>query len=99
MPSIYEGLPIAAIEAQAAGLKVFLADTISKETQITDSVEWFSLSKEAEEIALNIIEAGMQQDRLTPNFAVKKAGYDSIETAEFLEKLYYRLCIEKDRVK
>lgn len=99
MPSIYEGLPIAAIEAQAAGLKVFLADTISYETQITDSVEWFSLSKEAEEIALNIIEAGMQQDRLTPNFVVKKAGYDSIETAKFLEKLYYRLCKEKDRVK
>ena len=28
MPSLYEGLPISAVEAQATGVKTFLADTL-----------------------------------------------------------------------
>lgn len=42
MPSLYEGLPIAAVEAQAAGCKIFLADTISKETELTEYVKMIS---------------------------------------------------------
>lgn len=91
MPSIYEGLPIAAIEAQAAGLRVFLANTISKETQVTDSVEWLDLKNTPKEVALKIIKIGPNRDRNAANIAVKNAGYDAIETARFLEKMYLRL--------
>lgn len=34
LPSLYEGLPVALVEAQAADLPCFLADTISDETRI-----------------------------------------------------------------
>ena len=35
LPSIFEGLPTVAIEAQAAGLPCLISDTVSKETDIT----------------------------------------------------------------
>lgn len=35
LPSLYEGLPVVGIEAQVAGVTVLLADTITKETQIS----------------------------------------------------------------
>lgn len=44
MPSIFEGLPIAAIEAQAAGLPLILSDSISEETKITKDVKFLSLN-------------------------------------------------------
>ena len=45
LPSRFEGLPIVGIEAQAAGLKIFLSDIITKEVQITDLVEYVSLNE------------------------------------------------------
>lgn len=38
LPSLYEGLPVCAVEAQFAALPCFLADTITKEVNFTDSI-------------------------------------------------------------
>ena len=40
LPSHFEGLPIVGVEAQAAGLPVLFADTITKEARLTDDA-WF----------------------------------------------------------
>lgn len=36
LPSLFEGLPVSAIEAQVAGLKTFLSDRITDEVKLTD---------------------------------------------------------------
>lgn len=43
LPSLYEGLAVSTIEAQAAGLKCLLADTIDKNSKITDLVEFIPI--------------------------------------------------------
>ncbi|MBO5430065.1 MAG: glycosyltransferase, partial [Peptococcaceae bacterium] len=43
LPSLFEGLPMVAIEAQANGLKCILADTITKETALSDAVAFCAL--------------------------------------------------------
>nr|WP_297704310.1 glycosyltransferase [uncultured Butyrivibrio sp.] len=79
MPSLYEGLPMSCIEAQASGAKLFLANTISDETKVTEHVFWFSLKQSYEEIAA-FITANCSQlsedDRKTDNLIVKRKGFD-----------------------
>lgn len=79
MPSFYEGLPMSCIEAQASGTQLFLADTISKEIEVTDHVYWFSLEQSAREIADMIAKNCTQlqeNDRKEDNIIVKENGFD-----------------------
>lgn len=55
-PSLYEGMPNTVIEAQAAGLPCLIADTITREANITGLVEYFPLECSAEKWAKKILE-------------------------------------------
>ncbi|MBQ0028378.1 MAG: glycosyltransferase, partial [Lachnospiraceae bacterium] len=43
LPSLFEGYPVSAIEAQAMGLPCILSDRITKECLVTDRVEMVSI--------------------------------------------------------
>lgn len=89
MPSLYEGLPISAVEAQATGVNTFLADTISKETELSSAVTWFSIDDKASDIAKIIIEkCKKENDRLLCNAEVIKAGFAMENTAKMLQDAY-----------
>ncbi|MGB3161820.1 MAG: glycosyltransferase family 1 protein [Carnobacterium sp.] len=83
LPSLYEGLPIVAVEAQAANLKLVLSTEVSKETQLSENVHFISLNKNAKEWATVI---------LTEPFGNKPKLeleiYDMRKTAKQLEKIY-----------
>ena len=89
MPSLYEGLPIVAIEAQSAGLPLYLSNTISDETDVTNNVKWFSLEDDNKTIAEIICdEQSTTQERIERNSKVVTAGFDMEETAKYLSKKY-----------
>lgn len=56
LPSRFEGLPIAAVEAQVSGLKTILSDTISRETALTDRCMFLSIKDPAEKWADKILD-------------------------------------------
>lgn len=56
MPSLYEGFPIVAIEAQGAGLPCILSDSISNQVDITEPVHFINLEETYETWANKVIE-------------------------------------------
>src|SRR5690606_13042427 len=46
LPSLFEGFPMTLIEAQASGLKCVVSDKITKDTNLTDDVEYYPLDND-----------------------------------------------------
>lgn len=83
MPSIYEGLSVAAIEAQASGIHCFLSDVVSKDVCVTDVCEFLPLEEEAWVSALK-----GKFERKDTYQQIVDAGYDIHDTAKWLTDFY-----------
>ncbi|MCB6568168.1 glycosyltransferase family 1 protein [Eubacterium limosum] len=88
LPSRFEGLPIVGIEAQAAGLPCFMADTITNEVDLTGLVQFISLKNTPADWAEKILNYKNNDTRKNTNEMIKKAGYDIKDTAEKMENYY-----------
>lgn len=87
-PSTFEGFGMAALEAQASGLKVFCSDTLSDELNVTGTVKYLSLQSGASIWAQEIINSE-KVDPLILNEAVKKSDYNIEKQIERLSRLLY----------
>lgn len=89
MPSIYEGLSVAAIEAQASGICCILSDVVSRDVKITDVCEFLPLDTQKWVERLN---SGF--DRKDTHSEIVNAGYDIKDTSKWLERFYERIINE-----
>ncbi|WP_373212127.1 glycosyltransferase family 1 protein [Ruminococcus sp. 5_1_39BFAA] len=80
MPSKFEGLPVSAIEAQAAGLPCLFSDAVTDQVKIAEAVKFESLDAPAEKW-IEDMEALLQTPRENTSQMVVAAGYDIKENA------------------
>ncbi|PRY82703.1 glycosyltransferase family 1 protein [Alkalibacterium olivapovliticus] len=83
MPSLYEGLPISAVEAQAAGLKLVLSKEVSRETVLSENVIFESLQTSPRDWAQSII-----NEPLGNNPLPEMKQYGKQYTADLMQSIY-----------
>lgn len=89
MPSIYEGLPLVLVEAQAAGLPCVISDSIPNDCDLEGSrIARLPLPVSARQWAEAVIGAFGVTQRATGIDNVKRAGFDVCEMASWLETFY-----------
>lgn len=93
-PSLYEGLPVTVIEAQASGLCCILSDSISKEVKITELVEWHNVNESIGVWAKSCIDSAKKSTKMlreSPVEDIIKHGYDIKNSAFLLQNFYCKI--------
>ena len=90
MTSLYEGLPVVTIEAQAADLPCVLSDTITPEVGITENVVYPGLNDSAAVWAKAILDF-KPKARVSRAAELQRSGYDITAEAERMQNLYLDL--------
>lgn len=87
LPSRFEGLGIAAMEALASGLPCIVSDQVPEDLAFTENIQYVPLQAPAWLAALEGV-ATKKTDRKNGVEVVKNAGYDARHQAKALERLY-----------
>ena len=88
LTSNFEGNPITAIEAQASGLHVLLADSITQEAKLTQDVIYLPLDKNVWATALAQSKTYTRQNTQS---VIEESGYDAATQIKALEAEYAKL--------
>ena len=95
LPSIFEGLPVTGVEAQATGLLCFVSDAITRQFIYTDLVKTFSV-KNSPEITARIfaewlISIPLDRDRTKYIKFLEGSRFCDWKAGQFLESVYKKL--------
>ena len=89
LPSLFEGMPIVLIEAQACKLPVIISDNITKDISLTEKVKYLSLKDDIETWANEIDKIVLNTNRASINIDKIKEGYDIKKMTLTVQKILY----------
>lgn len=89
MPSLYEGLPVAAVEAECSGLPCVFSKNITNEVALTNQCSFLSLDEEID-VWLNEIKNYHNEKRSDASIIVREKGYDVQDIADKMQAFYLK---------
>lgn len=91
LPSLYEGLPVVGVEAQASGLLCILSNAMTKETKVLDITKFISLNNTPKDWADSILDDVKKYKRIDTSKEMTSKNFNIKEEAKKLEKYYLNL--------
>ena len=88
LPSLYEGLPVVGVEAQANGMQCYFSTDMTKETKVLEKTEFVSLKLNAKEWSKKIIKDLDKNKREDTEKEMTEKGFNIKKESKKLEKIY-----------
>jgi len=97
-PSIFEGLPVALIEAEASGIKCISSTNVPKESDVTGLVDFIDLNDKQKWIDA-VLNIEKDYKRISTIDMITKAGYNIKEKSNWLTDFYIKANNERTNLK
>lgn len=87
MPSLFEGLPFALLEAQASGLRCVVSDTVSQESNITGQMVFLPLDLDDSKWAQELLKDDSPVNRYESAAVISNNGYNINSSIKEIEQI------------